>query len=212
MKQKAGSQKPHCNSMKTIAIDIDDVLVPHFQDLITWYNNEYGTKLELKDNYSDDNTVWGTETEEEAIRRVQRFYSTKDFLHCRPFHEAHDVLKNLSNRYKLVVITARDTIIEAATREWLEQHFEEVFSDIHFSAHYSLNGESRTKADICLAAGADYLIDDTIHHAIPAARIGVTVLLFGEYPWNRENILLKNIIRAKDWNKVQEYFDELDGV
>lgn len=189
-----------------IAVDIDDVLVPHFQDLIAWYNREYGTKLRLADNYSDDLRVWGTKTDEEAILRVHRYYDTPEFASSRPFHEAETVLRDLSTTYDLVLVTARDTIIEAATREWVEAHFGELFQAVHFTAHYSLEGRRRTKADLCVEIGARYLIDDTPHHALAAAEVGVRVLLFGNYPWNDLSDLPDRVTRCKDWPEVREYF------
>lgn len=201
----AMSKKP------VIAVDIDDVLMPHFEDLAHWYNTEYGTRLTLADNYSDDNAVWGTDTEEEAIRRVQRFYGTKEFLQSKPAEEAEAVLRHLSERYELVIVTARDTILEEATHEWLQRHFRELFRKVHFTAHYALDGTRKSKADLCKEINASYLIDDTPHHALPAAKAGVKVLLFGDYPWNQIAELPAGVVRCKDWQAVQEYFDGLSS-
>ncbi|HET9722013.1 MAG TPA: hypothetical protein VFP32_03220, partial [Candidatus Saccharimonadales bacterium] len=60
-------------SKTIIAVDIDDVLVPHAENLITWYNQKYGTKLTLAHNHSQDPKPWGAKTVEEAIKRVHEY-------------------------------------------------------------------------------------------------------------------------------------------
>lgn len=198
-------------SKEIIAVDVDDVLVPHFEDLIAWYNREYGTSLQLSDNHSNDNAVWGTKTEREAIMRVERFYETDEFLNGQPALEAQEILKELNKRYDLIIITARDSKIEAATRNWIDAHFYQLFRIVHFTAQYSLDSPRLRKADICLESGAKYLIDDTPHHVLPAAKEGVNGVIFGDYPWNQTNELPENVVRCKDWPAVLEYFGGRDG-
>lgn len=193
---------------ETIAVDIDDVLVPHVEDLITWHNREYGTDMDLVSYHSRDPKDWGSDTIEEAIKRVQKFFVTPDFLEAQPIEEALDALKKLSQRYELIVITARDGIIEEVTREWLDKHFPELFKEAHFTARFNLEGKSLSKADIGKNAGAQYLIDDTLDNVIEASKTGVTALLFGEYPWNQIDELPEGLIRLKDWQEVLEYFNE----
>ncbi|HET7827468.1 MAG TPA: hypothetical protein VFK97_01205, partial [Candidatus Saccharimonadales bacterium] len=63
----------------TIAVDIDEVLAPHFQGLIDWYNAEHNTRLTLEHNHPNDPRPWGTSDYNEAIRRVQKYFDTPDF-------------------------------------------------------------------------------------------------------------------------------------
>ncbi len=192
--------------METIAIDIDDVLLPHFQDLITYYNRLYGTSLTLEDNNSQDPANWGTDSREEAIRRVQKFFDTDEFINSQPFSEAKEAVAELARSFKLIIITARYTVIEETTRNWLSRHFSEIFQEIHFTSMYSLDGKERTKADVCKEAKANWLVDDSYEHIIGASKVGVNGILFGDYPWNQHNDLPKNVTRAKDWDEVLDYF------
>ena|SRR3990167_7500467 len=191
----------------TIAVDIDDVLVPHVEDLITWHNKEYGTNMDLASYHSRDPKDWGSDTIEEAISRVQKFFVTPDFLEARPMAEAVGVLTKLSKGYKLIVITARDDIIESVTRKWLNQHFPELFKEAHFTARFNLEGKSLSKADMGKNAGAQYLIDDTLDNIIEASKTGIAALLFGDYPWNQANGLPDGVTRTKNWQEVLEYFN-----
>ena len=115
-----------------IAVDVDDVLVPHFQDLIDWYNHEYGTKLALTDQYSHNLEVWGATSDEQAIRRVHRFFNTPEFLNARTYAKALQAVRTLADDFELMVITARDTIIQSVTQDWLDKHFTDLFKAAHF--------------------------------------------------------------------------------
>jgi uncharacterized HAD superfamily protein len=194
-----------------IAVDIDDVLVPHVEDLISWHNKEYGTKMDLVHYHSKNPKDWGSETIEEAIKRVQRFFTTREFLEAQPINEAAEVLKKLSENFRLIVITARDNIIEDATRSWLDKHFPEIFHETHFTARFNLGNQNRSKSAVALAADAKFLIDDTLENALGAAAEGIEVLLFGNYPWNQMEKLPKGMVRVKDWQEVLEYFDAAAG-
>ncbi len=191
-----------------IAIDIDEVLLPHFEGLINWYNKEYDTQLTLIHNNPTDPRPWGTTKIPEAIKRVQRYFETDNFKKEQPFKEAVAVARSLSQSYDLIVVTARDEIIEQVTREWLDAHFSEIFRAAHFTAHYNLEGKSRSKIEVLQAAEAEYFIDDSLEHVRKAATAGIKCILFGDYPWNRLEKLPTDITRCKNWQEVLDYFNE----
>lgn len=195
--------------MKTIAVDIDEVLLPHFQDLINYYNQIYGTSLTLADNHPKEITNWGTNDLREAIKRVQKFFDTDEFKNSQPFSEAKVAVRKLSTSFRLVVVTSRDTIIEEVTRNWLDMHFPELFKEVHFTSMYSLDGAQRSKAEASKAAKVDWLIDDSYEHITEASEHGITGLLFGDYPWNQQSQLPDGAIRVKDWSAVLDYFQSL---
>jgi len=190
-----------------IAVDIDDVLVPHAANLLDWYNRKYGTNLTLAHNHSKDPGPWGTKTAEEAIKRVHEYIHSDALFTAQPVEESISALKELSEKYELMIITGRDTIIEEKTRRWITNHYPNLFKSIHFTAMYNLEGESRSKSDICQKTGAAYLIDDALDQAFEVPPTGVKVLLFGDYPWNETTKPLPGVIRVKDWQGVLEYFD-----
>lgn len=69
--------------------------------------------------------------------------------------------------------------------------------------------QKATKAAICTSIGASYLIDDNLEHCALAAESGLDCLLFGEYGWNKAEILPKGVTRVKDWHAVLEYFNAI---
>ena len=60
--------------------------------------------------------------------------------------------------------------------------------EVYFGNHWSLEGTSRKKSDICHAIGAAALIDDNPGYAIECANAGIHVLLYDWkklYPWSK---------------------------
>jgi 5'(3')-deoxyribonucleotidase len=194
-------------SKPILAVDIDEVLVPHFQDLIDWYNNEYGTRLTLADNHPKSTENWGTDSVEEAVRRVHRFYETDNFKLALPVEEAKASLAKLSRKYDLVVVTARDTLIEQSTRQWLDKHFAELIREAHITPRYNLEGKNRTKAEVCAEIGAAYLRDDDLGNLVGALKVGTKGVLFGDFPWSPKDKLPDGIAYCADWAGVVEFFD-----
>jgi len=192
-----------------VAVDIDEVLLPHFQDLANWYNKQYGTNLKMEDNQKHILSAWGVSEAKTAIKRVHKFLETEEFKQAKPFVEAAKVLAELSENYDLVILTGRDDIVKEFTVEWLNEHFGGLFKEVHFTHKYSLDGKMRSKAVVAKERSFSFLIDDELEHAVAASNAGVKVLLFGAYPWNRTDRLPKNVTRTANWAEVKEYFNNV---
>lgn len=204
-------------SSPVIAVDLDDVLASSAQGFVDYSNKRWGTRLTVEDYNEHWSEMWGIE-HEETIERAHDIYASRvqrDFIHDR---EAALVLKDLAKRYKLVITTSRHRQVQQDTLDWLEKHFPEVFSDVHFAGIWEDWGQRKqtldeaaklTKADLLKKIGAAYIIDDHPKHCNGAAKVGVQALLFGDYGWNRHVKLAKGIIRVKDWSAVKKFFDEL---
>ena len=188
--------------IKIIAIDCDDVLVPTAQSILDHYNKTYGTGIPLELLYSKDVAVWGVGEYGEAVKRVQAYLSSHEYLNLPPFKEAIDAITQLSKYYELHVVTARHDELAEATKRMLAEHFPGLFKSIEFTNHFSET--ARTKAQVCQAIGAQILIDDHLNHAELAAECGIQVLLFGDYPWNKADSLPPTIVRVSGWNDVAQ--------
>eukprot|EP00967_Tisochrysis_lutea_P149170 scaffold286247_cov17-Tisochrysis_lutea.AAC.2 len=60
--------------------------------------------------------------------------------------------------------------------------------EVYFGNHWSLEGTSRKKSEICQAIGASALIDDNPGYALECASAGIHVLLYdwqNRYPWSK---------------------------
>ena len=189
-----------------IAVDMDDVLAQHAEAFVAFSNANYGTKL-TKDTYDETwANFWKVEWEE-IERRAKEFHTPEGTFSYAKIEAAEPVLQALRGKYELVIVTARSENVIKATYAWLDKHFPDVFSDVHFVPIWVPNN-TVTKAQICQQIGAEYLIDDVLRHCNLAAQGGIQALLFGDYNWNKGET--EPIVRrVKDWQAVLEYFDGL---
>ncbi|MCL1876703.1 hypothetical protein FWF74_01575 [Candidatus Saccharibacteria bacterium] len=124
---------------------------------------------------------------------------------------SYEALQKLKPNFELVILTSRQTFLRDVTLNWLEKYFADTFDKIYFAGIYDSDEElhikhKMTKTDRLREISASYLIDDQPKHVNSAAETGVECLLFGDYGWNRNADIHKNVTRAKDWEAVAEYF------
>lgn len=109
---------------------------------------------------------------------------------------------------------SRQNVIKDHTIEWIEKYYPGLFKEIHFGNHFALNGESRSKSDICRSLGAKVLIDDNPKYAEECAQVGVRVLLFdyeNSYPWSKTDSSLDHplVTKVHNWEEVEENLTSL---
>jgi 5'(3')-deoxyribonucleotidase len=198
---------------QVIAVDIDDVLSATAEGFVAHSNKLWGQSLQ-PDDYTDEWAVmWGVSLDE-AIQRSEELFKDVSFVgEYARFDHAFPVLKELSKKYKLIILTSRRSILKEITDRWLAKHFPGIFEEVIFagiwdSDEHVLKKFHKTKAEMCLAAGVDYLIDDQLKHCVGAAEVGVVSLLFGAYKWNETDTALPSkVVRVRNWFEVKEYFD-----
>ncbi|HVS58298.1 MAG TPA: hypothetical protein VHD60_00990 [Candidatus Saccharimonadales bacterium] len=192
-----------------IAVDMDDVLAGHAEAFVAFSNATYGTRLTVED-YSDHwDKLWNVEREE-IERRAAAFHAPGTTLQYRADQSAKHTLKKLKANFRLVIVTARSKGEVDITYQWINKHFVDVFSEVHFVPIWEINNRT-TKADICRQIGAQYLVDDLAQHCNTAAEAGITALLFGDYPWNRGVAIAQGVRRVRGWQEVEEFFDGRNG-
>lgn len=197
-----------------IAVDIDDVLANNAAGFVAFSNDKWGTKLTVDEYEEHWARVWGIEHDlKELTRRRDTFVGSGVHRNFSSVDSAHDVLRRLSSRYELHVVTSRLLTMKDDTSQWLTEHYSDVFSDqtIHYAGIWDTltsNSHNATKADIVHTLGAYYLIDDQLKHCEAVAETGRVALLFGDYRWNQAKHLHPNIIRVKNWQEVEGYFSE----
>lgn len=102
-----------------------------------------------------------------------------------PIPGAREALIQLKESFELHIVTARQYIVQEQTLSWIERHFPDLFTAVHFGNQFSRDGVSRSKAQICREIHASALIDDNLTYAIQCVREDIPVLLFGDYAWNQ---------------------------
>lgn len=186
-----------------IAVDVDDVLVPHADHLIGFLNRTFHSNISLDRFFSFEEIVeLAGGNERELVEQTRLFLDSIEFTGIGPVAEAVQVIERLKTRYGLVIVTARPLVIEAMTRRWLEEHFPASFDSAHFvNLDWDWGRGHRTsKMEVCRAAGASILIDDSSFQIEEAVANGMQGLLFGDYPWNAH--LPEGATRVGDWPEV----------
>jgi uncharacterized HAD superfamily protein len=194
--------------MKTIAIDIDNVLAASAESFVVISNRLFGDHITVADFNEDWQKMWGVD-HEEAERRGEVLRENKYQKDYSPVNGAMLAINELGKKYKLVLVTSRRKFAEELTRNWLKQHFEYhfdkiVFADFWDDAKNSKDGHLRHKGDLFTQVGADFVIDDQLKHCVAAAEQDVQAILFGDYSWNQTDELPDGIIRCKGWPDVLE--------
>ena len=194
--------------MKTIAIDIDNVLAASAEGLVTISNQLFGIHMTIDDFGEDWSKMWGVD-HEEAERRGEVLRENKYQQGYLPVDGAAQAINELGKHYKLVLVTSRPKKVEELTRNWIKQYFSYSFDTIVFADFWddpnnSKDGHLRHKGDLFTQVGADIVIDDQLKHCGAAAEANVQAILFGNYAWNQADKLPGGTIRYKNWLEVLE--------
>lgn len=191
-----------------IAVDVDDVIASSAKGFVDFSNKTWGTKLTIEDYDERWAKMWSVD-HQEGIRRADIIYGSSIFNELEHFEDAELVLRRLSKDYKLIVTTSRAKQSRETTEKWIELKFPNIFSEIHLTGFYDEikeDSHTHTKANICQELDVEWLIDDHPKHCFAAAEIGVKVVMFGDYSWNRNLKLEEGMFKAKDWDSVDRYF------
>jgi uncharacterized HAD superfamily protein len=196
-----------------IGVDIDDVLSATAEGFTTYSNRRWGNKHKAEQYTEAWAEFWGVSTEE-AIKRSDEYHSSGALSRFSYYEQAVPVLRELSKKYKIVVITSRRKTLKTLTDAWLEEHFSGLFEEVHYAGIWDTDDNNhsieyrlkQTKADVAQQLGVTYLIDDQLKHCVGAADVGIKALLFGNHPATRMAQLPDGVVRAEDWHKVREYF------
>lgn len=195
-----------------IAVDCDDVIANINDNMRQFINDTFDFQHTAEDYRVDGEyhryweRIWGI-PEGESVDWFAQYVASGRMAELTPVEGALPALRALKDQYSLVMVTARSTLEVDYTVQWLERHAPELFDEVTFMHRWQRTPDHKvTKGEICHELKADYLIDDNYDHCRGAVAMGKQAILFGDYGWNRNYELQPNMIRAGDWQAVQEYF------
>jgi phosphoglycolate phosphatase-like HAD superfamily hydrolase len=198
------------DSKPIIAIDLDDVLAANAAGFVAFSNLRWGTNLRPEDYSERWEDLWQADVEE-TERRSLEFHASGVSLRYEHDRDAVHVLQHLAKTYTLMIVTSRRRLVEPETRAWLEQHYAGIFDEVHFAGIYDdgvrETTHMETKGDIFRSLQVSYVIDDQPKHCIAAVEHGAHAVLFGLYPWNKDQQIPEGVTHCYDWLAVGEYFD-----
>jgi uncharacterized HAD superfamily protein len=188
-----------------LAIDIDDVLMPHYDELAAFLSREFKVKitsLDISQRKSLDMIEASSGLgREEILKRIDAYLLTDDF-YLDPYPGAFEALTKLVKHYRLVSITARPMPMTTMTQAWIRKHFPSLFEEIKFVGPMGWGQGSSDKADALGELKVTVLVDDHLRHCGVAAKLGIRTLLFGDYAWNQLEKLPDGIERVHNWDEV----------
>ncbi len=194
-------------SKEIIAVDIDEVLFPMAPTFLAFHNTMYGSEFtvdQMQSYYIEEMTG---ETWQQVEAKIDAYLETEHYKQGQPVVGSVEAIKQLREKYKLVLITSRHFSYRGTTESFIEEHFTGLFDDLRYT-HLPEDPELvKPKHIICKELGSIALIDDSVSNVFEAAQNGITGILFGDYAWNKSGVLPAGVIRCKDWPAVVEYFD-----
>jgi uncharacterized HAD superfamily protein len=193
-----------------IAVDIDDVISSSALGFVEFSNKMWGTNLTVEDYDEHWARLWKVD-DQETWKRSDILTNAKLPLSYSHIEGAGIAIERLSKNYKIVAATSRNKTMQGMTIEWINKKYGDIFDEVHFAGLWDKDTDldsmnKLTKAELLKQIGADYLIDDQPKHCIAAAQVGIKAVLFGDYKWNRDVELVENMVKAKNWEDVLEYF------
>ncbi|KAG0571687.1 hypothetical protein KC19_VG034100 [Ceratodon purpureus] len=205
----AGKSISHSKLLR-VGVDVDEVLGNFLSSLNTFIAEEYLLQHNMSEYYVYDfMKIWNC-SQTEANDRVHAFFESEHFNSgIIPIPGAYQTLRQLASDCHLVVVTSRQHVIRQSTMDWINLHYEGLFKEVHFGNHFALEGEARSKSEICRSLGIEVLIDDNPRYAMECADHGIEVLLFdlhGDYPWSKtaQGPTHPLITRVHDWSEVEQ--------
>lgn len=190
-------------SREMLATDIDEVLFPFVEEFSKWHNEEYGTVFTVDDFHTYEFEQVLKEPVPEVVHRL-RLFLHQDQGHVEPVQGSQDSIARIGEAHDLAAITARHPELENPTRAYLLRYFRDNLASLTLVGHKETVKIVRTKAEVCQEIGAIALVDDSISHVKGCAEAGIQGVLFGEYPWNKCEVLPSGVVRCKDWRQVEE--------
>jgi uncharacterized HAD superfamily protein len=194
--------------MPIICIDIDEVLAAYIVDLLVWHNSRYGTSLKHADiwNYSLHN-IWECDHAEER-RRVNEFESDERIMAMKTIPGSVEGVKELAKQHTLVAVTSRQNALRQVTRQWLQLHFGDAFSNVLFTDNDGVGSARFSKSQLCKEAGASLFVDDLHWHCQDCAEKGIPTVMFGDYPYNKDAVH-SSIKRVSGWQELLAYIKQI---
>ena len=215
--------------MGVIAIDCDDTLSRTNETICQWHNQNYGSSLTIHDFHHFQYwrvKDWGDK--EEAMKKVKEFNASDSWDTIPVIEEAKKATRQLKDAgHTLIIITARMASEAIKTRDWVERHFPDTFSEIYFTSAFESRsadaaggpqnkeaakevpaGQGRLpfksipkpKSEICKLIGADILIDDSIENAFEVHNNAkIPVALYGDWNWNKKGIDARAAASSKSY-------------
>jgi 5'(3')-deoxyribonucleotidase len=194
-----------------IAIDLDDTLAESLQHFIKFYNKKYigkyGVPIKFKDFTSYFLCDIRNMSREEELKIIKDYDTYHHRDEIEPINKAIEIVKELSKKHEIIIVTSRTKKVEKETRAWVKKYLP-MIKEIFFTREDYLDA-SKPKEDICKTAYADVLIDDSLRHVTGCDKAGIRTILLNR-PWNKKKEEEKHVRRVNSWSEVPKIIEEIE--
>lgn len=180
--------------MYRIAVDIDEVLVPHLIPLAKYHHRKLPENTKYPYLFREVFHV----SEEQSQNMIREFYESREFKELKPIRGSQYALSKLKNNNTLYAVTGRQECVRETTQIWLNEHFPGVFHDLVLTN--SFTSREIPKSAVCLALNLNVIIDDNYQICKDCFANEIDVINFvGDpvYPWCQESG-----ISIKSWDEL----------
>lgn len=191
-------------SRKVIGVDLDEVVVASYPAMCALHSRLTGRQHTIEDCVTHDLCrLWGVDMP--YLVRLLHQHLTSHAVHPDTFLKgAKRGVQELSKRFGVAIVTARDVCFETATLAQVAA----LECDIH-AVHLctDASGYTTSKSQICLEHGYLGLVDDNASAVNDCIRVGLGGFVFGNYPWNRNYPVIPSATRVNNWHDLLEAID-----
>lgn len=182
-----------------ISCDLDDTLFDAVEKFIPFTNKKYKTHF-IFDKVRNSDVLNEKIPLNEEVSRWKQFFESKQGMSVKPEQKVRKAIEKLSKDYKLIVVSARDLVLQSSAEMWVNNNFPKMFSKIIFIKRKS---KTLSKADVCIKNAVVLHVDDNPRHIVDCLNKKVPCILVNR-PWNKDvnlpvrrinNINYKDIIR-----------------
>ncbi len=188
-----------------IGIDLDDVVFEFARELLIEYNFHHGTHFTFEDIFSYYFSEVLKIAPEEVVSFMNSIFTEEKVTNLPLCDFARESINNLAEKHEIYFITSR-RYNQEGTRESLEKHFSSLNFGLIFSSNPYVGSKGKTKGEICLEQGIDFMIEDSKEHGEDCASKGIKTLLIHK-PWNIQ-ANHENLIRVNNWKEIVNIIEE----
>lgn len=177
------------DTLKTLLIDMDSVIVDLMTEWHERYNRAYGDDLSVERIH-----CWQTENyvKPECGKKIYDILDEPGlFRHLKPLPDALDVLERLNAEYDLLIVTSSRTHAYTEKEQWVAEHLPFLPKENLIFAH---------RKDMIRG---DLLFDDAPHN-LRAFTASGRVAVAMDYPYNRD----VDVPRVTNWREFEAWLAE----
>lgn len=201
--------------MKTVYVDMDDVLTDSTEAFLAVLEQDFGKKVAFDEIFDFDLKKSFHLTDGEYERFFSAIHQPDIILDFKPIQDSIQVLKAWrKSGFRIVVVTGRLTATYESSQAWLAVH------DVPYDDFIMLDKYSRKDTDMRIAVSLeefskmkfDLAVEDSLRMAqYLSTEMEFPVILF-DRPWNRDAVLNGRIHRCRSWIEIGKIAETVLGI